>query len=413
MEGFYRLELGAIWTFLRSQQPSFWFILLYLFFEYLQPHVMYPVLNILPWGKIILLLCLAAVLLENKLFKVKSPINTRLNFLFIIILVSSFNAISSQVSFDSLKTVYALLLIYYLMINAIDDTKKFFVALCLFLLLGFKFSQFIFLKWVARGFSYEKFGAVAGNGWLENPGEMAIHLCIVFVLSLFFIRAIWPQVENRIVRFVLLCIPLTAAGSVIACGSRGSYLALAVAFFLIVFCMFKKTVGVVILVISILMVPYVLSTRDLSRLQNMGSAQDTTAMSRIERWEKGWVMLKKNPVVGVGYENWTVAYRHYFEGKGGKDCHNIFVECGVELGFLGLIAFVLLLISNVKANCETIVLARKSGDRFACNMAQGLNISLVAYLVAGMFVTVFYYPYFWINLAMTVSLNHSTKEKLL
>ena len=43
------------------------------------------------------------------------------------------------------------------------------------------------------------------------------------------------------------------------------------------------------------------------------------------------------------------------------------------------------------------------------NIAKGLDLALLAYLVTGFFVTVFYYPYFWINLGMTVSLNNVVK----
>jgi hypothetical protein len=43
-------------------------------------------------------------------------------------------------------------------------------------------------------------------------------------------------------------------------------------------------------------------------------------------------------------------------------------------------------------------------------MAQGLDCSLVGYLVAGFFVTVLYYPFFWINLAMTVALHNAARN---
>ena len=45
-------------------------------------------------------------------------------------------------------------------------------------------------------------------------------------------------------------------------------------------------------------------------------------------------------------------------------------------------------------------------------MSHGLDSALVAYLVAGFFVTVLYYPFFWINLAFTVSLYHTTTLEL-
>ena len=37
-------------------------------------------------------------------------------------------------------------------------------------------------------------------------------------------------------------------------------------------------------------------------------------------------------------------------------------------------------------------------------MAHGLDAGLVGFLVAGFFVTVLYYPFFWIQMTMTVSL---------
>ena len=43
-------------------------------------------------------------------------------------------------------------------------------------------------------------------------------------------------------------------------------------------------------------------------------------------------------------------------------------------------------------------------------MAHGLDGALVGFLVCGFFVTVLYYPYFWINLAMTTSLYEAAKR---
>jgi hypothetical protein len=42
-------------------------------------------------------------------------------------------------------------------------------------------------------------------------------------------------------------------------------------------------------------------------------------------------------------------------------------------------------------------------------MAFGFDGALIGYLITGFFVTVLYYPFFWINLAMTVSLHNVTE----
>jgi len=58
-------------------------------------------------------------------------------------------------------------------------------------------------------------------------------------------------------------------------------------------------------------------------------------------------------------------------------------------------------------NYRTRTLSRRflGNDRFLLYMAYGFDASLVGYLVSGFFVTVLYYPYFWVNLAFTVALR--------
>jgi hypothetical protein len=45
-------------------------------------------------------------------------------------------------------------------------------------------------------------------------------------------------------------------------------------------------------------------------------------------------------------------------------------------------------------------------------MAKAFDGALIGFLVGGYFVTVLYYPFFWINLAMTVALHNSTLREL-
>ena len=45
-------------------------------------------------------------------------------------------------------------------------------------------------------------------------------------------------------------------------------------------------------------------------------------------------------------------------------------------------------------------------------MARGLDGSLVGLIVSGSFISVLYYPFFWINFAMTVALNNAALNAL-
>lgn len=54
-------------------------------------------------------------------------------------------------------------------------------------------------------------------------------------------------------------------------------------------------------------------------------------------------------------------------------------------------------------------MAKARGNEFFYIMAYGLDAGLVGYLVAGFFVTVLYYPFFWVQMAMTVAANSIVK----
>ena len=64
--------------------------------------------------------------------------------------------------------------------------------------------------------------------------------------------------------------------------------------------------------------------------QSTGYRQDESAMGRIQAWSKGWQLLKSNPIVGVGKDQFREHYK--------KDTHSSYVRAGAELGLLGLYA---------------------------------------------------------------------------
>ena len=286
-----------------------------------------------------------------------------------------------------------------------------FIFTSFILLFSYKLAQAVFLSWCLRGFAYDRYGASVGSGWLKNSGELAPQLCIAFSFSICFLKSLWYH-NKAPVKLILGTMPIIFVGGIIACGSRGSYLALASVFIAMVLFGKKKIIGILILSVVILLAPHLASDRDKERSLSAGGEGDSTASNRLERWEKGLEMTHLYPVFGVGYENWAIADKRLFNGEG-SECHNIFIECMSELGYAGLIAFCLLIFSTLKNNLETMKLSNQNESQFLYNLAFSLNLSLLAYLVAGFFVTVLYYPYFWINLPMTASLNNIAKSKYL
>ena len=123
------------------------------------------------------------------------------------------------------------------------------------------------------------------------------------------------------------------------------------------------------------------------------------------------------PVLGIGYGNWLTYYSaHYVDTRAAwydpagrvQLPHNIFIHCMAELGYVGLGVFLVLIIVTLRLNHQTRRLARAgpgASNGFAIELAYGLDGAMISFLVCGSFVTVLYYPFFWINLAFTVALN--------
>jgi len=118
------------------------------------------------------------------------------------------------------------------------------------------------------------------------------------------------------------------------------------------------------------------------------------------------------PVLGIGYKNWQVAQREIYGLENQLLPHNIFIECAAELGYVGLFVFILMVLFCFINNYRTRRALFQHGldNKFILYTSNGLDAALVSYLVTGFFVTVLYYPYFWINLSMTVALNNVTNN---
>ena len=118
------------------------------------------------------------------------------------------------------------------------------------------------------------------------------------------------------------------------------------------------------------------------------SAQESSANQRLMAWYDGLEMLKSHPVFGVGYGNFT----WYHE----RTAHNSFVLCFSELGFLGYLMWLSLIVIGFRCLLELISSAdssvRKNGLMMAC--------SLAAFLACSWFLSRTYSPSLYVVLGL-------------
>jgi len=408
----YAIKIGAIWREVKQQHISFWALTGYFFFEYVRPQSIYPAFDVLPWSKITLLVAFGAVFMDRSVKWVSSSENVLFMLFILVVVLSSVFAFEPSVSWEQKILIINWLLVYFLFINIVNSEKRLLIFVLGYLLFSFKMSQHGFFSFANRGFSFTRWGLSGPGGFFANSGEFAIQMIVFGTLSLAFalaLRGNWGRYKVWFFYFM----PFSAFMSVIGSSSRGAQLALAAVG---VVYMLKLRVGIKYLLtfvlLSVVLINF-LPEEQMERFSNIG--EDKTSRQRLIYFTYGIGVMNDNPVLGLGYYNWGqyIGFMQPREFKGrAEEPHNIFIKVGAELGYTGLICFLLITIFVFIINSRTRRAAKKQGNKFFLYLAHGLDAGFVGYLVAGFFVTVVYYPFFWVQMAMTVALNSITNNQL-
>ena len=220
----YSLSPRVIWGALKRQPASFWFVCIYLFFEYVRPQQVYKPIEVLPYARITLILALVSFLLERRTLHFRM-FEILLTIFSLIVVASSVTAFDSSHSYDKLPDFFSWVLIYVLIANTVDTEERFLIFMLSFLLYSFKMSQFGTRSWAQDGFAFRNWGTTGAPGWFQNSGEFGIQMCIFLALAAEFIVALgkyWP----RWLRWAAWAAPVTAITGIVASSSRGALVGL-------------------------------------------------------------------------------------------------------------------------------------------------------------------------------------------
>lgn len=412
---FYRLRLGAMWQHARSEPLSFWAICSYLFIEYVRPQAIIPALDILPWAQVFLLLSLVGRLVEKKAGTLTSDAaNVWMTLFLLVIILSSALAEYPATSWKHWFDFVGWYLIYFLIVNIITSERRYFIFLAIFVLASFKLSLFGARTWTMRGFGFTSWGIQGPPGFFTNSGELSIQMLMFAPLGYELALFLRPHV-SRLKYYVLLLMPITAAMTVMGASSRGSQVAMVYQAYRSLLkgrLSFKILILVGVLAAAVW---FIFPEEQKARFSTAGD--DRTSEQRLLYWEHGIDMIERHPVLGVGYFNFPEYYaEHWPEDMlygAAQLPHNIFIQVGTDAGLLGLFVFVMILYRNFKCVREIQAMVAKAppGDYFFGPVAKGLAIALWGFIIAGQFVTVTYYPFLWINLALTVSLHNIVRRR--
>lgn len=408
------LRVGTLWRFLKSQNLAYGAMCLYLLVEYVRPQQLVPLIRGVALGQVALGTALVAHVASGRWFRARGPASWLLVVFTLVIFVSSLTAYSSSASLGQWWLWFSWLVIYFLIVNIIDNEPRLVFFALLWLLFHYYMAQGGAKQFVLRGFTFAKWGVVGAPGWFQNSGEFGVAMCMFLPVSWHFYLAGKPYLTKWRKLFVL-GMPVSAVLGIIGSSSRGAVLGLAaIGAWSLLRSKYRlrTTIGVAVVSVAVW---FILPQQQKARFSAIG--QDSTSIRRMTYWQRGLQMAREHPVFGVGYANWVPYYTEHYVDPAARVTatmgyvqvpHNIFVQCMAELGYVGLGVFLLMILATFAINHRTRKMTRAGRappEDFLRHMAYGLDGALIGYLASGFFVTVLYYPFFWVNLAFTAALH--------
>jgi putative inorganic carbon (hco3(-)) transporter len=397
---FFAFNVKPMWAFFKKEHFAFWAISCYLFFEFVRPQSIFPQIDVLPYAQLFLILALAGAFVDPSVKWVSSPANKWIIFYLVWIIAATFTANYPDISKKHFMDFFGWFLIYFLMINIINSEKRFYIAVTIYLVAAAKIAIGTAKTWVMRGFSFTSWGLMGPHGYFHNSGELAVLMVMLFPLSYYLYAYGKPFLVNW-QKYLLMLFWIAPILTVLGASSRGAQVALAGQLIL----MFRKSlfkikplIGIVILINAII---FLLPQEQKDRFTTAGD--DRTSQQRLLYWKHGATMIEENPFLGVGYFNFASYYQEHYSYdllySHAQLPHNILVQIGTDAGVPALLAFFMMLLF-----CMRTPFTSKKVSPISQYIGYGLGMGVMGYFIAGQFVTITYYPFFWIHLAFMTAL---------
>ena len=408
----YALKVKALWSGLKQEHASLWFLCIYFFFEYVRPQSIYTAIDILPYSQIFLGLAIISAIADPSVKWVNSAGNKYIIIFSLIIILSGIFAFRPMTAWENHVFFLNWLIVYFLVLCVLNTEKRLFLFLCAFLLFNLKMSQHGFISWMQRGFAFATWGLTGSPGWFRNSGEFALEMLIFTPLATGFVIALRPQ-WKKFKRLIMYMLPISGAVSIIGASSRGGQVGLAAVTIWLILLSKQRLRAMLMLSIACLALYHLLPDEQIARFTEMGS--DKSSLQRLAYWEYGLQVMQDHPVLGIGYYNW-LDYVNFMEPGGigpGQEVelpHNIFIQAGAELGYTGLVSLLSIIVTILLLNRSTRKLS-VDRNRFLFYLAYGLDAGFIGLLAGAMFVSVLYYPFLWVQFAITAAVHSVAKNE--
>ena len=284
------------------------------------------------------------------------------------------------------------LIIFWLLAHVIDTTARLKVIAWTLSLCSIFLSLSAVKSFLSGGFRNEELShgldRITGyqGALTSNPNDLAMILCLILALTIGLVFC----TRRPILRIALSVMSLLSVIAVIATYSRGGFLMLAtilLAYAVVLWRRGRRGVVMACLALVIVVIP-MLPGGYANRLSTITSIHEDKTHSAQDRWrdmKDAAAYSLHHPIIGVGI-GMSQLELNKIRGPTWRKVHNVYLQYSMDLGWPGLILFLLLLYGSLKACRQAcLIAAREAGQGDLYFLAEAIGISLVGFAVAAMF----------------------------
>jgi putative inorganic carbon (hco3(-)) transporter len=256
------------------------------------------------------------------------------------------------------------------------------------------------------------------NSFVADNNDFGLALNMSVPMLFFLAR----DEENRKLKIIFRVTFFCCAAAVLLTYSRGALLGLTAIMATLALKSRHKLLSAFLILMAIFLVISFAPTAWMARMQAfLGGTLDASAQERLTSWAFAWNLAKHYPITGAGFECFTpnlfAMYslrdpRTWLAGHTSSGPHSIYFQVMAEQGFVGLAAFLGLMVSCIMS-------ARRLRKRVARNLSLGwmvsysniVEVSIIGYMVSGAFLGRAYFDLFWQIVGILITLKILYKQE--
>ena len=381
----------------------------------------------IPFNKVAAVVTLAAWVISRE--PKKFPMSSTLVLLALFGVLGTVSALAGIANSDLAMTEwekFVKIILFSFVIVGLVTTKRRVDALLFSIYLSLGFHGVVQgTKFLASGGNHHVFGP-AGSILGDNN-----HFALAMVSVLPIVLYLYKQSEGRLVRLALVGSSLLVAASIMGTFSRGGLLGIAAVGGYALMRSGKKLKYVFAMLPLVAAAIAFAPDRWSNRMDTIATAdQDSSFMGRVVAWKQSTLIALDHPVFGGGFaavQNFPVwtKYTRVFDRLdfvptaapdpfGAHAAHSIYFQVLGDMGFVGLVIFIAILVSSWRNATAVIRAARDRPEwRWARELATTLQYSLIAYVVSGAALSMAYFDYMYMIFALLVVMRRMVGEPVL